>query len=72
MTKTPQIKSDWATGGYIGNGVIPQDTKVKLTDPNGAVWVGRVNPDMQSAIVHRRGKTVNADLTSNYWRAKTS
>lgn len=28
--KTPQVKPDWATGIYIGNGVVAEDTRTKV------------------------------------------
>ena len=28
--KTPQVKPDWATGIYIGNGVVAEDIRTKV------------------------------------------
>ena len=28
--KTPQVKPDWATGIYIGNGVVAEDIRSKV------------------------------------------
>jgi len=64
--KTPQVKPDWATGIYIGNGVVAEDIRTKVARMTDEELTNAMNDVREAMRQHEFGSPYHNKLMREY------
>lgn len=64
--KTPQVKPDWATGIYIGNGVVAEDIRTKVARMTDEELTNAMNDVRETMRHHVFGSPYHNKLMREY------
>ncbi len=64
--KTPQVKPDWATGIYIGNGVVAEDIRTKVRRMTDEQLTFAMNDVREAMRQHEFGSPYHNKLMREY------
>jgi hypothetical protein len=64
--KTPQVKPDWATGIYIGNGVVAEDIRSKVARMTDDELTYAMNGIRETMKLHAFGSPYHDKLMREY------
>jgi len=64
--KTPQVKPDWATGIYIGNGVVAEDIRTKVRRMTDEELTNAMNDVREAMRHHEFGSPYHNKLMREY------
>ena len=64
--KTPQVKPDWATGIYIGNGVVAEDIRTKVARMTDEELTNAMNDVREAMRQHVFGSPYHNKLMREY------
>ena len=64
--KTPQVKPEWATGIYIGNGVVAEDIRTKVARMTDEELTNAMNDVREAMRQHEFGSPYHNKLMREY------
>jgi len=64
--KTPQVKPDWETGIYIGNGVVAEDIRTKVSRMTDEELTNAMNDVREAMRQHEFGSPYHNKLMREY------